>query len=437
MSLPRRCLLVAITGVWALLALASPLAAQRSSVLATEVTGAISPVIVDHLRDAVIQADEGGHDALVVRLDTPGGLVASMRDIVQEFLNAEVPVIVWVAPSGAGAASAGYIITTAAHVAAMAPGTNIGAATPVDMQGGEVNDKVVEDATSYARALAEHRGRNLEFAEEATRDGRSVGASEAVEMNVVDLIAADLDALLEEIDGTSVTLQQDEEVTLATAGATVVDLEMTLARRILQALANPNLAFIFLSIAPLAIIYDVASGGVGAGLVVGGLLLVLALFSMQALPISFAGVALLLIAISLFVVEAFVPGIGAAAAGGTVALVLSGLFLFPDTSGVGVDLAVLVPTAVVAGLASLGVAFVAKRTWTAEATTGAESYTGRTAEVRRADGRRGQVFFDGALWEARSVRGELEIGEHVRVVDRDGLVLEVEPEPERNEEEEP
>jgi membrane-bound serine protease (ClpP class) len=428
MSLPRRALFVLATSFWVLMMLISPVAAQaNNSVLVTEATGVISPVLADHLEDAVEQAAANGHDALVVRLDTPGGLVASMRDIVQTFLGAEIPVIVWVAPSGAGAASAGYIITTAAHVAVMAPGTNIGAATPVDMEGGEVNEKVLQDSVSYARELAEHRDRNVTFAEEATRDGRSVGATEALDLGVVDLIAADLDTLLEEADGATVTIGQDDQATVTTADATVVEYEMTTARRILQALADPNLAFIFLSIAPLAIIYDVASGGVGAGLVVGGILLILALFSMQVLPVSFAGVALLLIAIALFVTEAFVPGIGAAAAGGTVALVLSGLFLFPDATGVGVDLAVLIPTAVVAGLASLGVAFVARRTWKSRATTGTEAYVGRMAEVRQADGRAGQVFFDGALWRARSVGGDLHVGDEVRVVDQDGLTLIVDP----------
>lgn len=406
--------------------LATPAAAQRSSVLLTEANGAITPVVAGHLEDAVERADRDGHEALLVRLDTPGGLVASMRRIVRTFLNAEVPVIVWVAPAGAGAASAGYIITTSAHVASMSPGTNIGAATPVDMEGGEVIDKVVEDAVSYSVELAELRGRNTEFAEEATRDGRSAGATEAAEIGVVDFLASSIEEVLAAADGTEVELR-DGAVTLAVAGAEVVEYEMSWARRILQALANPNLAFIFLSIAPLAILYEIAQPGVGAGLVVGVVCLVLALFAVAVLPVNIAGLMLLLLAIGLFVAEAFAPGVGVAAAGGTVALVLAGIFLFQRPTGIGVDLVVLLPTALVAGGLALGVAYLARKTWLAPSATAVESYEGHRATVRHVRGEQAQVMYDGALWSARSTEARLQEGEEVRILERDGLEFIVEP----------
>ncbi|MGH3442711.1 MAG: NfeD family protein [Nitriliruptorales bacterium] len=425
-----RTLLAALLVAWAVAVLLAPAAlAAEGRVLVADATGPVTPVMDAHLADAVARAERDGYEALLVRMDTPGGLVSSMREIVKTFLNADVPIVVWVTPSGAGAASAGYVIATASHVLAMAPGTNIGAATPIDMEGGEVLDKIVNDAVSYAQAVAEERGRSLEFAEEATRDGRSVASNEAVEIDVADLLAATQEELFEAIDGREVALPGDRTTRLATAGAGTDLFELSWTRRVLQALADPNLAFIFLAIAPLAIIYEFAQPGFGAGAVAGVILIILALFSLSVLPVSWAGVALLILAIALFAIEAFVPGIGVAAAGGSAALLLAGLFLFQRPTGIGVDLTVLLPTVIVVGLAAAGLAVVARRSWSAESVTGMAAMTGQAAAIERASGNTGQVMLEGAIWSVRSRNGEeLEPGAQVRVVDQEGLTLVVVPE---------
>lgn len=397
-------------------------------VLVTEVRGAITPVIADHLEDAVTEAADREAALLVVQLDTPGGLVTSMRDIVQTFLNAEVPIAVHVTPAGADAGSAGTFITMAAHVAAMSPTTTIGAATPVDLEGGEVGDKVVNNAAAYAEAIAEAHGRDVDFAVDSVRDGRSVTAAEAVEIGAVDLRVADLDALLEAIDGREVELAGDRTVTLATADAPVEELSMSWTRAILQRLADPNVAFLLLSLSTLAIIYEIANPGVGAGGVTGAIALVLGLYGIAALPVEFAGLALLVVAAVLFTVEIFVPGIGVAAAGGTVALLVGGLMLFPGATGISIDLAVLLPTVVVtAGLAVL-IGVAAARTRGVRRHGVAEDIVGRTATVHAGD-REPRVRIDGTWWRVRAEDGAADLadGDTVEVVAHDNLELVVAP----------
>lgn len=437
-TLGRMKCVVIVAAVLAISALASvPAGAQKetgpaitetATVLFTAASGPVTPVMADHLSDAVSAAERDGHAALLVRLDTPGGLVTSMREIVKSFLNADLPIIVWVAPPGAGAASAGYVIASAAHVAAMAPGTNIGAATPIDLQGGEVLDKVVNDAVSYARALAELRGRNAEFAEQAVREGRSVAAEEAVELGVVDLLASARPELLAEIDGREVLLGEDRPVTLHTANAEFVDYDSSMVRRFLQAVADPNVAFLLMSIGTLALLYELAQPGVGAAGIVGLISILLGLFALSVLPVNLVGVALLVLALALFIGELFVPGVGVLAAGGAVSLLLAGLFLFQRPTGVGVDLAVIAPTVVLSGLAATGLAVLATRSRGRPPASGADALVGAAGQVRRVDGTGAQVFVDGALWSARSTGAPLSPGARVRVVGRRNLELVVEPE---------
>lgn len=428
MTLPRSVVHLALLVAAVTLTLAAPAWGQGGGVLQAEATGPVTPVMADHLADAVEEAEDGGYGALLIRLDTPGGLVTSMRDIVSTFLNARVPIVIYVAPSGAGAASAGYVITTAAHVAAMAPATNIGAATPVDQSGAEVSDKVTNDAVSYAQGIAEERGRSTEFAEEATRDGASITSTEAVDRDVIDLVADSQEQLLDEIDGRTVTLDNGMQATLQTADAEVTEYRASWTRRLLQRLADPNIAFLFTSLGTLAIIYELAQPGIGAGAIVGVILIVLSLFALSVLPVNTAGVALLVLAMALFVGEIFVPGIGVLAAGGTVSLLLAGLFLFQRPTGVGVDLAVLIPTVVVAGAGAAGLAVLAARTRSQPQASGpGGDYVGSTGRVKLADGTSLQVFVDGALWKARSPTANLSVGDEVRVTDREDLELIVEP----------
>ena len=401
--------------------------AQTTAILEVTIDGVITPVMADHVRDALDRAEREGHQALLVQLDTPGGLDTSMRDIVQSFLNARVPVIVFVSPQGARAASAGAIITLASHVAAMAPGTSIGAATPIAGQGGEdLDQKIINDAASYAESLAELRGRDVEFAIDAVREGRSVAANEAFDLGVVDLLAGDRADLIVAIDGRSVELSSERTVTLRTSGAEVVELELGFARSVLQWLADPNLAFLFISIGTLALIYELANPGIGAGGIVGAIMLVLAFTALAVFPVNAAGVILVVLGIALLVGELFVPGVGVLAAGGTVSLVLGGFFLFRGP--IGVDPVVLVPTAMVAGAGALLLGRVAWRTRRLAVVSGIDTILGARGVVHGLEGGDLQVFLQGSYWGARSRSGPLRPGQEVRVVEMEGLRLIVEPE---------
>jgi membrane-bound serine protease (ClpP class) len=408
-----------VTGLLAADALA---ATTEDAVVLAEVDGTITPVVADYLAGAVSEAEET-ESVLVVIIDTPGGLDVSMRDIVQSFLNARVPVVSFVYPEGARAASAGTFITMAAHVAAMAPATSIGAATPVDLQGGEITDKVINDAAAFAVSVAERRGRDVAFAEDAVREGVSITAPEAVERGVVDLQAADLDDLLDQIDGLSVDVGA-EETTLSTSGAIVERYELSAFQEVIATLADPNLAFIFISFGTLAIVYEAANPGLGFAGIAGVIALVLGFFALSVLPVTAAGVALLVLAAALFIGEVFVPGVGVMAAGGTIALVLAGLFLFEGT--LSINPPVLWPTAVVLGGATTMAGRLAIRARRARPTTGASTLVGRAVTVDPRDERSGDAFVDGAWWTVRADDGPLRPGP-AEVVAIDGLTLIVQP----------
>ena len=400
---------------------------QAGRVLATTVEATITPVIADHIEEGIARAEQDGYDAYLIRLDTPGGLDTSMRAIVQDILAAEVPVIVHVSPSGARAASAGAIITLSAHVAAMAPGTAIGAATPVGGQGGEDLDaKIVNDAIAYSTALAELRGRDLEFAEDMVRDGRSISATEAVDIGVVDLIATTTDELLDAIDGQTVAVGVPErEVVLETAGADVDVQELGVLRSIQQFLADPNIAFLLLSIGTLGLIYELATPGIGAGGALGGISLLLAFFGLAVLPIDIVGIVFLVLAAVLFGVEVMAPGLGIAAVGGTIALVLSGVFLVDEAPGLDVSLAVVLPGAILVGVFVVVAGRIAMRSRsTPSVTTGHGVLIGQRGLVQVVRGDIPQLFLNGAWWGVRGRDGGVPVeGVAVEVVDVDGIQL--------------
>jgi membrane-bound serine protease (ClpP class) len=285
---------------------------------------------------------------------------------------------------------------------------------------------VVNDAAAYAEALAQLRERNAEFAVEMVREGRSAPARQAVALGVVDLVAQDLGTLLEEVDGLTVSVGlPPQRVSLVTAGAPVVREELSGTRRILQLLADPNLAFLLLSIGTLAILYELANPGIGGAGIVGLLALIVGLFSLSVLPVNALGIILLVLAAGLFIGEVFTPGLGVFAAGGTVSLVLAGLFLFRGP--LQVNLAILLPIAAVVGAGTLFAGRLAWRARRAPATTGRGAILGRVGTVRSVDGGGGEVMVDGVWWHAHSLSGSLDVGRRVRVVDMDGLELEVEP----------
>lgn len=389
-------------------------------------------MIANHLGDVVSRGESDGYDAVVIELDTPGGLDTSMRDIIQRILAAEVPIIVYVSPDGARAASAGAIITFSSHVAAMAPGTAIGAATPVQLAGdddlSDSDRKVINDAAAFAESLAERRDRNVEFAEDTVREGRSAPASEALELGAVDIIADSLPELLDEVDGTVVEVSPgDTRVTLRTEGAEIDTADMGLLRQIQQFLADPNLAFLFLSLGTLGIVYELANPGIGGAGAVGVVMIILGLFSVAVLPVDAVGLLLLGVAAALFVAELFVPGIGVAAAGGSGALVLSGIFLFRDAPGFSVSPWVFAPVAlVVGGAVIIAGRLVMRSRGAVSTTTGHGLFVGHEVEVEPVDGDRGRTFIEGAWWGVRGRSGALTEGP-ARIVEMDGLTLIVEP----------
>ncbi|MBT2493510.1 nodulation protein NfeD [Streptomyces sp. ISL-96] len=404
-------------------------AAQTSTVLVTRVDGTITPVVADHIEEGLRIAERERHVALLVETDTPGGLLQSTREIVKDVFASNIPVIVYVAPSGARAASAGAYITLSAHVAAMAPGSHIGAGTPVTGQGEEASDKVINDAVAFAVSIAEQRGRNTVFARDMVRDGTAVSDQEAVRTDVVDLVAPSRDALLSELDGRRVTVgaaDAEREVVLQTAGARIVDHDLGFFGELRQLLASPELAFLFLSLGTLAVIYELASPGMGFAGITGVILLVLGFVALSVLPFNVGGLLLLGLAAALFVAEVLTPGVGIFAAGGTVSLVLAGVLLFRGE--LGVDPAVLWPTAVVVGGGSVLAGRLAWRARRAPATTGHEGLLGSEAVVRRVDGAtgNGQVLLEGAWWTVRGRESPLTEGQRIRVVDREGLHLIVE-----------
>jgi membrane-bound serine protease (ClpP class) len=409
-----------------LVATSDAAAAQTPTVLVARVDGPITPVVADYLTDAVRDAAQDGHRALLVELDTPGGLDTSLRQIVKTFLGARTPVIVYVWPSGGRAASAGALVTFSAHIAAMAPGTTIGAATPVNAETGETaGDKVINDAAAFAESIARERGRNTDFAVATVREGRAVTAVEAHRLGAVDLVSPSRDALLKAVDGRTVTVAGGQSVSLQTAGARTVELDLGWQREILAVIADPNLAFLLLSIGTLALIYELATPGMGLGGVAGGIMLILGLFALSVLPVSFAGLALLVLACALFAAEVLTPGVGVFAAGGAIALAVAGLFLFDD-AGMRVDLVVLLPTALVVGGGSLLAGRLAWRVRAAPPHTGVQTLVGATAVVRTAHGRTGQVHLEGGWWNVRSPDADLHDGQTVRVVDVQNLTLTVE-----------
>jgi membrane-bound serine protease (ClpP class) len=417
--------IVSLLGAF-LLGTGAPVGAQGGSgaVVELHLDGVVDPFMADHLTDGIASATEQGAAAVLVIIDTPGGLDSSMREITQAILNAQVPVIGYVAPSGARAASAGTFILLSTHIAAMAPGTNLGAATPVGLSGAVASDKAVEDATAYIRSIAESRGRNADWAESAVREAASASAQEALELGVIDLVAPDVPSLLREVDGTTVMLGDGTETTLDTTGAPVVQDEMGWFQAFLHALLTPELAFVFfwLGLALLVTELFVPGGVVGT---IGALMLVASVVALGMLPVQLIGVVLLIASVAFFVLELKHPGIGLPAIGGLVCLVLGGWFLFEESARV--SWLVIVPVAVGATAFFLVVVRAAIRMRRSSVEMRDESVVGREGIVVNDLAPAGVVQIASEQWSAEAVSGTPIRGDRVRVVAMDGLTLKVEP----------
>ena len=413
----------------ALVALLAAAPASAETVALVEVEGVISPVTVRIMSTALDRARSQRAVALIVQLDTPGGLERSMRSIVQQILNSDIPVVVYVAPTGARAASAGVFITIAAHVAAMAPATNIGAAHPVAVGGGsfdkESMKKVENDAAAFARTIATTRGRNAEWAEKAVRQSISATEREAVKLNIIDLVAESTTVLLDKIDGRRVKTPR-AEVVLRTKGAVVQSIQIGFRDRILNVITDPNVAYVLMMLGMLGLFFELSNPGVILPGVIGGISLILAFFAFQSLPISYAGLLLILFGIVLFIAEVKVVSHGVLAVGGVVSLLLGSLMLYEaPAADLRVSWWVLVPTvSLTAGMfivaLTAGVKALGRRPM-----TGAAGLIGLTGVARSMLDPEGQVLVLGELWRARADPGPVAEGETVRVVAVEGLTLKV------------
>jgi len=390
--------------------------------------GVINPVSAEYVADGIAAAQAEHHEAVVLQLDTPGGLDTSMRLIIKAINASTVPVIVYVAPSGSRAASAGTFITLAAHVAAMAPGTNIGSAHPVSMGGGEMDQemkkKVENDAAAYIKSIAVKRGRNGAWAEEAVRKSVNVTEHEAVALKIIDLVADDVPALLAAVDGRSVETGSGTR-RLSTKGAEVLRQPLSWRLRLLNVLIDPNVAYVLMLLGTYGLLYELMSPGAILPGVVGSICLILAFYAFQTLPINYAGLLLILLAIVLFIAEIKVPSYGLLTVGGVVAMFLGSVMLMKsELPYLRVSLRVIVPSVLGTALFFLFVVGMAARTFGAKPVTGSEGLIGGHGIARSDLAPAGTVFVHGELWDAHS--GEtIRQGEAVEVTAVDGLRLRV------------
>ncbi len=403
-----------------------------------ELSGIIDPTTAGFLQSQIAAAQDEV-DLLMVEFDTPGGLDVSMRSIISDMLASRIPIVVWIAPRGARAASAGTFITYAANLAYMADATEIGAASPVNLSDGgseTLEEKATNDAAAFITELARLRGRNVEWAEDAVREAASLGATEAVEMNVVDGIASTLDELLEAMDGQRVEVSDDAMVTIETwdaaAHAPSVEIErvgMNLFQRLLHVVTQPEVAFLLVSLGTLGIIFEVFTLGIGLAGIFGAVSLLLGFYGLTVLPTNWAAVALIMLGMVFFLVELHVPGTGVWAVGGTAALIAGGLLLFSGASpvvslspwAIALVIAVTLPFFLFAMTAALRI----KRR---PSVIGPQSLVGMTGEARTDISSEGTVMTKGALWRARATGASIPAGSRVRVERTEGLLLVVRPE---------
>jgi membrane-bound serine protease (ClpP class) len=435
MHFPRsrsRLLLLIISTAALLNALfAGPLPVKADSfVLLATYDGVINPVAAEYLHDALASAQESKAQALIIRLNTPGGLDTSMRLIIKDITGATIPVVVYVSPSSGRAASAGVFITMAAHVATMAPGTNIGAAHPVAMGGGEMDtamkEKVENDSVAYIKSIAEQRGRNVAWAEDAVRKSVSVTEREALKLRIIDLVAENMPALLKQLDGRTIPLPSGPTV-LHTAAADVREFPMGLRLELLKALSDPNIAYLLMTIGTIGIMAELYNPGAILPGIVGAISLILAFYSLQSLPVNYAGVLLFLLGVVFFILEATVTSYGLLAIGGVVAMLLGSMMLIKtDVEFLQISWSVILPVIALTAAFSLFMVGMGMRAMRRRPATGREEMVGLVGIVQTALTPHGQLAVHGELWEAISERPLLP-GDKAEVIRVDGLRLYVKP----------
>lgn len=428
-QIPRRMRfgLAGMLSMFGVLAFAS--VTQAANVKVITIDGPIGPVTNMVIDKAIETAEDDASEALIIKLDTPGGLVSTTKEITQSILNANVPVVVYVAPSGASATSAGVFIVISSHFAVMAPGTNIGAAHPVMLEGqmdSTMYHKAENDAAANIRAMALRRNRNANWAERAVRESESVTADVALDSNVINFIAEDVDAVLDSLDGRTATLPRGE-VILHTKGATVDNIELSLRERLLTVITNPNIAYILMSIGSLGIMLELYNPGSIFPGVVGAISLILGFYALQTLPINYAGLALMGLALILFLMEVKIVSHGLLTIGGVLSMLIGSLMLIDSTDpaaqiSLGVILAVVGTTAAFF-IFAISLALKARN---ARPTTGVEGLIGQIATVKEGFATTGMVYVAGEYWTAQTTV-PLETGAKVEVTGKQGMVLSVKP----------
>ena len=411
-------LLLAITGF------------PQGKVIVINADMAIHPPGADYINSAIEKAIEENAECLIIKLNTPGGLLKSTRVIVTQFLQSEIPIIVYVSPSGSQAASAGVFITMAAHIAAMAPGTNIGAAHPVTLQGTQdsiMMEKATNDAAAFIRTISEKRKRNIEWGEDAVRKSLSITETEALELNVIDIIAKDINDLLEQIDGREVETSKGLK-TLHTKNADLIILEMTFAQKLLSILSNPNIAYILLMIGIYGLFFELYNPGALFPGIIGGICLILAFYSMHTLPVNYAGLALIILSIILFLLEIKIVSHGALSIGGVISLFLGSMMLIDTESileamEISMELIifiVILTSAFFIFAITLGIKAQRKKP-----TTGIEGLIGEIGKTVTKLSPSGEITVHGEFWKAECLEGEIEEGADVEVVVVQNLKLKV------------
>jgi membrane-bound serine protease (ClpP class) len=392
------------------------------------IDGSINPAVDDFIRESIARSKASGANALVIQLDTPGGLLSSTRSIVKEILGAPVPIMVYVAPSGSGAGSAGVFITMSGHIAAMAPGTNIGAAHPVAGGGQEIKgvmgEKIENFTASFSETIARQRGRNAEWAIQAVRKSVSITEKEALKLNVIDIVARDIDDLLKQAEGRKVDLDGRPH-TLSVKEAKVVRHEMNLKQRIINVIADPNIAYMLLMAGILGLYMEFSHPGVMFPGVAGAICLILALISLHVLPFNYAGLVLILLGVALLIGEAFIPSFGVLGIGGVISLALGSFLLFDtQNSGVGVDRSIIFAAVATLSTFVLAISYLVYRSQKSKPTLGLAGMVGEIGDVRAKLNPAGKVFVHGEHWNAEA-EGEIDVGEKVEVVGYQGLNLKV------------
>lgn len=415
-----------------ILFLAVPPAYSKDRVVVVKLSGAINPAVAEYVSHEISQANVEQDALIVLRMDTPGGLDTSMRQIIKKIQGSQVPVATFVAPSGSRAASAGTFITIASHIAAMAPGTNIGAASPVNMMGGggegeqakTMKKKVTNDAAAYIRSLAELRNRNAHWAELAVVNSVSISAEEARKLNVIDLVAADVKALVLAIDGREVQVASGS-VTLKTGNLEIVYHEMNPRQKMLDIISSPNVAYILMMLGMVGLYFELSNPGLVLPGVIGAISLILALYAMQTLPINYAGLLLIVFGVILFIAEINVMSYGLLSVSGVISIFLGSTMLIDsDDPAMQISRAILYPTLGLTIVLSLGIVVLATRTRSLKKLGGMEGMIGETGMVKETLNPKGTVLVHGELWDAEA-ENQVAEGERVRVDSVQGLKIKV------------